>query len=119
MPDKPRHPDKDIEKVLRQAESLGWRVEKTAGRGHAWGRVYCPLQSRDGCKMSIWSTPRNAGNHARQVLSKVDACPHSDSTCEHEEASQFLEEMLEDALKEIRSKKNLGGASGDKGEDNG
>jgi|AntAceMinimDraft_5_1070358.scaffolds.fasta_scaffold141940_2 hypothetical protein len=69
--------------------------------------------------MSIWSTPRNAGNHARKILSKVDACSHSDSTCEHEEGSQFLEEMQEEASKEIKSKKNQRGASEDKRENNG
>jgi hypothetical protein len=26
--------------------------------------------------MSVWSTPRNAENHAKKIIRKVDNCPH-------------------------------------------
>ncbi len=35
--------------------------------GHAWGRLFCPHSAREGCIASVWSTPRNAENHARQI----------------------------------------------------
>jgi hypothetical protein len=69
-----RHPKPAIEKAVQYAEQLGWRVEMS--KGHAWGRLYCPLSSRDGCIVSVWSTPRSPENHARHIRSAVDACPH-------------------------------------------
>ncbi len=55
----------------------GWRVE--VGGSHAWGRIYCPYNDvvcRCGqfCITSIWSTPKNADNHARQLKRVVDNC---------------------------------------------
>ncbi|MDI9244537.1 hypothetical protein [Marinobacter sp. CHS3-4] len=76
MPRK-RHSNKDIEDALTHAESQGWRIEK--GRGHAWGRMYCPFNDADCrcgefCVASIWSTPKNAQNHAKQIRRIVDNC---------------------------------------------
>jgi hypothetical protein len=71
---RPRHPNKHIEKAVRYAESLGWRVQMS--NGHAWGRLYCPHSGRDGCQMSVWSTPRKPENHARQLMREIDLCPH-------------------------------------------
>jgi hypothetical protein len=71
---RPRHPKPAIEKAVRYAEALGWRVVLSGG--HAWGRLFCPRSSRDGCIISIWSTPRSPENHARQIRNRVDACPH-------------------------------------------
>jgi len=72
-----RHTDKDIEAAIAYAEFKGWRIEMRSG--HAWGRMYCPFndaQCRCGefCIASIWSTPRSAGNHARQIRRVVDNC---------------------------------------------
>jgi hypothetical protein len=74
---RPKHPKKEVEEALRHAEDQGWRVE--AGGSHAWGRMYCPYndpECRCGefCITSIWSTPKNAGNHARQLQRVVDNC---------------------------------------------
>jgi hypothetical protein len=74
---RPKHPKKEVEEALRLAEDQGWRVE--AGGSHAWGRMYCPYndpECRCGefCITSIWSTPKNAGNHARQLKRVVDNC---------------------------------------------
>lgn len=71
---RPRHPDKTIEAAVRYAEQLGWRVQMS--NGHAWGRLFCPFSSRDGCIVSVWSTPRNPDNHARHLRKTVDDCPH-------------------------------------------
>jgi hypothetical protein len=74
---RPRHPKSEIEAVLKYAESKGWTVK--VGGSHAWGKLYCPFNSkvcRNGefCIMSIWSTPKNANNHAKQIRQKVDGC---------------------------------------------
>jgi len=66
-----RHPIKEVEEALVYAEGFGWRVD--VGGSHAWGRIYCPYNDRECrhgkfCIASVWSTPRNATNHARQIL---------------------------------------------------
>ena len=79
---RPRHPDKHIEKAIQYAEQLGWRVEISAG--HAWCHLLCPLQTRDGCIVSVWSTPRSGENHARHIQREVDLCPHGNRESDNE-----------------------------------
>lgn len=74
--DRPKHPKKEIEQAVRYAEEHGWRYISAGGSAHCWGRLYCPERSRDGCMMSIWSTPRSPANHAEQILRAVKKCPH-------------------------------------------
>lgn len=71
-----KHPIKEIEKAIDYAESKGWRYKETGNSAHAWGRLLCILEDRDGCSMSIWSPPRDADNHAKQIKRKVNVCPH-------------------------------------------
>lgn len=77
---RPRHPNKEIEGAVKLAENLGWSVR--ISNGHAWGRLYCPQHTRDGCMIVVWSTPRNGGNHARSMVRKIEMCRHS-----HEEVT--------------------------------
>ena len=70
-----RHPKKEIEVALRYAEDHGWAVEPKAS-GHAWGEIRCSFGAQGGCRVSVWSTPRDAGNHAKHMMRRVDACPH-------------------------------------------
>ena len=67
-----RHPDKEIEEAVAYAENLGWSLRK---QGH-WGRLYCAKADRDGCQIGVHGTPKNCGNHARQIIRAVDRCPH-------------------------------------------
>lgn len=74
---RPKHPKKEVEIALAHAEMHGWRVE--IGGSHAWGKIYCPNKSSECrcgefCISSIWSTPKNAGNHARQIKRIVNNC---------------------------------------------
>lgn len=69
-----RHPHQDIENEIQRAEGLGWRLIK--GKSHAWGILLCPQSDREGCRFSIYSTPKNAGNHANLIRRLVDRCPH-------------------------------------------
>lgn len=73
------HPKKEIEAVLAYAEKQGWLVQPGKGHGHAWGRMYCPYNDAacrcgEFCITSIWSTPRNAGNHAHVLKRVVENC---------------------------------------------
>ena len=73
-----KHPNKDIEKALKHAESKGWTVEKHNGSGHCWGVMYCPTNNKcrggKNCTKSIWSTPAVAQNHAKDLKSIADKC---------------------------------------------
>ena len=44
--------------------------------GTSMGVMRCVEAQRTGCQASIWSTPRNPGNHAKQLLGAVRRCPH-------------------------------------------
>ncbi|MEM7595795.1 MAG: hypothetical protein AAF383_30555 [Cyanobacteria bacterium P01_A01_bin.83] len=72
-----KHPNKEIRSALEYAKQKGWRVKQ--GGSHAWGKIYCPYNDSDCrcgefCKISIWSTPRNPINHAKQIRRVVDNC---------------------------------------------
>jgi hypothetical protein len=69
-----RHPNKHIEEAVQYAIARGWRVEPS--KGHPWGRIYCPFRDREGCRMSVYSTPRHPEDHASDIRRYVDACPH-------------------------------------------
>jgi hypothetical protein len=77
MSGRPRHTDPHIEKALCHAERLGWRVQKSSGgHAHCWGRILCPFSNWEGCIIFVYSTPRVPMNHARQIVTKVESCPH-------------------------------------------
>ena len=80
--DRPRHPDKHIEKAIRYAVLNGWRVEMS--NGHCWGHLLCPRHTRDGCIIPVYSTPRNCQHHANHITRDVDKCPHPNTTDEDE-----------------------------------
>jgi hypothetical protein len=69
-----RHPNKHIREAVERAMDLGWRLVESTG--HAWGTLCCPHGQRGGCRISVWSTPRNPENHARRIRRLVAGCPH-------------------------------------------
>jgi hypothetical protein len=71
---RPKHPEKEIEAVIVYAEELGWQVVKRSG--HCWARLLCPQHNRDGCQISVFSTPQNPGDHARRIRRALDRCMH-------------------------------------------
>lgn len=77
---RPRHPDKAIEKAVKFAEGLGWNLNKSSGKGHTWGILYCPLSTRDGCKIGVYCTPRDGDNHAKHIRREVNKCQHLRAT---------------------------------------
>jgi len=68
-----RHPNKEIEEAVAYAEARGWTVKMS--NGHAWGRLFCPLKTREGCLVSVWSTPKHPQDHAKDIVRAVDRCP--------------------------------------------
>lgn len=72
------HPKKEIEEAIEYAEGHGWRVEKR-GNGHSWGQMFCPYNDTecrcgDFCRVGIWCTPENPGNHAKHLKRVVNNC---------------------------------------------
>ena len=72
-----RHPKPEVEDALRHAEAHGWSIK--VGGSHAWGQMHCPFvddpcRCGEFCLTGIWSTPKNAGNHARSLRRVVDNC---------------------------------------------
>ncbi|MFL6688526.1 hypothetical protein [Paraburkholderia graminis] len=72
------HAKKEIEAALAYAERRGWRIQ-SGGKGHAWGKMYCPYKDAECrcgefCISSVWSTPKNADNHAKHLRRVVDNC---------------------------------------------
>ncbi len=68
-----RHPKKEVEEALQYCEEQGWEAESTT-TGHKWGVVGCGK----GCKVFVYSTPQNPGNHAKKIRKGPDKCPHQD-----------------------------------------
>ena len=42
-----KHSKKEVQVAIEYAESMGWRIELSKGRSHAWGMMYCPYNSED------------------------------------------------------------------------
>lgn len=78
MSKRPKHPKKEIEEAIKIAESCDWHYKPSGHSAHAWGRLLCPSSNRDGCMMSIWSTPRCAQTHAKQILHAIKLCSHGE-----------------------------------------
>lgn len=68
-----RHQKPDIEKAIQYAEGHGW-TRDVRHSGHTWGYVLCG----NGCRARIYSTPKNQGNHAKDIRRAVDRCPHEE-----------------------------------------
>jgi hypothetical protein len=76
MSTRPRHPNKEIEAAVSHLESLGWIWKKAGTSAHAWGRMLCAHHDRNGCQVSVWSTPRNPQKHAASLMRAGKRCPH-------------------------------------------
>lgn len=70
---RPKHPDKEVERAVKYAESQGWHYVKPGKSSHAWGRLLCNKGHRE-CHMSVWSTPKNPENFAKGLYKKVNRC---------------------------------------------
>lgn len=82
MPRK-KHSHPSIEKAVKYAESKGWVYVEVGKSAHAWGKLVYPNNDNECrcgqfCQNSVWSTPRNPENHAKQIRRWVDNCIHAD-----------------------------------------
>jgi hypothetical protein len=72
----PRYSNKHIEAAVKHAESLHWRLVKASAHAHSWGYLLSP-QTRMGCELTVYSTPRVPENHAKDIRREVDGRPHT------------------------------------------
>jgi hypothetical protein len=75
-----RHPNKEVEAAIAEAEAAGWRFRKM---GH-WGRIFCSQADQDGCQFGISGTPRSGDAHAKQIRQAMARCPHVDNEEEND-----------------------------------
>ncbi|WP_413739287.1 hypothetical protein ACL2XP_24950 [Sodalis sp. RH21] len=66
------HPNKHIQAAIEYALSEGWHFRHS--NGHAFGRLVCGISRHQDHQMSVWSTPGNPENHARQIRRKINSC---------------------------------------------
>ena len=76
------HPNKHIRAAIEYAEDDGWTLRKAGARAHIWGRLYCPQRDRDGCAKAVYSTPRDAQDHAKDIRRAVRPLPAPTINCE-------------------------------------
>ena len=69
-----KHSKKELEAVVEYAEQEGWEIRP--GKRHAKFKLLCKHHDRDGCRVSVWSTPSDVGDHAKDVRRAIDRCPH-------------------------------------------
>ena len=76
-----KHPNKAIRDAIAEAVASGWSLVEAGGSAHCFCRLRCGIPEHSDHMMSVWSTPKNPENHARQILRKVRQCkPNRDGT---------------------------------------
>ncbi|QEY24794.1 hypothetical protein [Neisseria animalis] len=68
-----KHPDKHIQAAIEYALQHGWQLVKSGSSSHAFCRLKC-IYKHSEHQMSVWSTPQNPENHAKQIIRKADQC---------------------------------------------
>lgn len=73
---KKKHPNKHIQAAIEYALSKGWNFIEVGRSGHAFCILRCgdSNPNHSGHTMSVWSTPGNSENFAKQIRRKVDKC---------------------------------------------
>ena len=71
------HNNKHVQAAVEYALARNWSLEP--GKGHCWGTLRCPHNDRACrcgrfCRFSVWSTPQNPENHAKDIIRRVDGC---------------------------------------------
>lgn len=68
-----KHPNKHIREAIEYAIKNGWDVIESGKSSHSFCRLRC-LAGHHEHQMSVWSTPGNPENHAKQIIRKVKQC---------------------------------------------
>jgi hypothetical protein len=68
------HKNKEIRASIKYAVDNGWEVIKPGNSAHCFCKLRCGIPEHRFHTMSVWSTPVNTVNHAKQIRKKVDEC---------------------------------------------
>ncbi len=71
------HSKKQVRDALDEADAADFGIRTSAG--HRWGCVEC---GKCGQTFSVWSTPRNADDHAKQIRRFIKKHSHDDEAGE-------------------------------------
>jgi hypothetical protein len=66
----PRHPNKEVERALKEARGKGWKWRK----GGHWGIIACSYGHPE-CRISVYGTPRIPETAARRITDSLAHCP--------------------------------------------
>ncbi|EPB6719837.1 hypothetical protein ACRRHK_000866 [Vibrio fluvialis] len=67
------HQNKEINQAIEDALLNGWLWFPSA-KGHCKGRLKC-IEGHGEHMFSVWSTPKNAENHAKDIRRLTSKCP--------------------------------------------
>lgn len=69
-----QHSDKQIQVAIEFALQHGWALIDAGRSAHCFAKLRCGIAGHREHMMSIWSTPANPENHAKQIVRKVRQC---------------------------------------------
>jgi hypothetical protein len=68
------HQKKEISEAIEYALNNGFVIVPAGRSSHIAFKLYCPVSSREGCKIPVYSTPRVPRDHADFIRKQVDNC---------------------------------------------
>jgi hypothetical protein len=68
------HSKKQTRSALAEADAAGLKVVPTTAHGHSWGYIDC---TNCAGRFWVWSTPRDADNHANQIRHFIQRHRHA------------------------------------------
>ncbi|ASB76831.1 TPA: hypothetical protein ACG0AS_002929 [Enterobacter hormaechei subsp. hoffmannii] len=70
------HPNKHIQAAIEYAVTQGWVWVPPGDSAHCFCKLRCgnPEGEHRDHQMSVWSTPKSAENHAKQIIRMVKRC---------------------------------------------
>ncbi|WP_126462697.1 hypothetical protein [Providencia rustigianii] len=63
-----------MQQAIEYAELQGWFIVMGSHSSHCYAKLRCGIEGHQDHMLSIWSTPRNPENHAKQIKRMVDKC---------------------------------------------
>ncbi|MFC0139013.1 hypothetical protein ACFFJN_02125 [Erwinia mallotivora] len=69
-----KHKNRQIQQAIEFAIDHGWILIAAGKSAHCFAKLRCGVPGHQEHMMSIWSTPGNPLNHAKQIVRKVSQC---------------------------------------------
>ncbi|MCX8957861.1 hypothetical protein EHW66_07445 [Erwinia psidii] len=69
-----KHRNRQIQQAIEFAMEHGWILIVAGKSAHCFAKLRCGVAGHLEHTISIWSTPGNPENHAKQIVRKVRQC---------------------------------------------